>query len=401
MGPRDLLIYQEATMWFFNSPEVIFGEDALSYLEEIKGHRAFIVTDANVLSLGFPVDVASSLQRAGLEVKVFADIEPEPSLQTVRRGAEMMQSFAPDWVVGVGGGSVMDAAKAMWILYEHPEINPAAISPIERIPLRRKARLICVPTTAGTGAEVTWAMVLTDQEEGRKLGLGVRDALADIAIVDPRFTMHLPSSLTAATGMDVLTHAVEGYSSTWANDFTDGLCLQAARMVFEYLPRAVEKGASDPEAREKMANAATIAGLGFGNSMAALAHAMGHSAGAVLHIHHGRVVGLLLPYTIEFVANQGVGRYADLARWLELPASNEQEAAASLARAIRDLARRIGEPLSLQDAGVDEAVFRSHLERLCDLTEADPTIVTSRRIPDRGELCRLFEYVYAGRPIDF
>ncbi len=388
-------------MWFFNSPEIIFGEDALSYLEELEGHRAFIVTDANVLALGFPEEVEAILRRSGLEVHTFSDVEPEPSLQTVRQGAAAMAAFAPDWIVGIGGGSVMDAAKAMWILYEHPDIDPAAISPIERIPLRRKARLICIPTTAGTGAEVTWAIVLTDRQEGRKLGLGTRDALADIAIVDPRFTRDLPPAITAATGMDVLTHAVEGYSSTWANDFTDGLCLQAARMVFEYLPRAVELGARDPESREKMANAATIAGLGFGNSMAALAHAMGHSAGSVFHIHHGRVVGLLLPYTIEFVARGGVGRYADLARWLGLPAADDQEAGLSLANAVRELARRIGEPLSLRDAGVPEERFRAHLEQLCDFAEADPTIVTSRRVPTRDELCRLFEYAYRGDPVDF
>ena len=388
-------------MWFFNSPEVVFGEDALSYLEELEGHRAFIVTDATVAALGFPQMVQKRLEKAGIASQVFAEVEPEPSLQTVRRGAEAMRAFRPDWVIGLGGGSAMDAAKAMWILYENPGLDPAAISPIERIPLRRLARLICIPTTAGTGAEATWAIVLTDREEGRKLGLGARDALADIAIVDPRFTQHLPPSITAATGMDVLTHAVEGYSSMWANDFTDGLCLKAARMVFEYLPRAVAHGADDPEAREKMANAATIAGLGFGNSMAALAHAMGHSAGAVFHLHHGRVVGLLLPYTIEFVANGGVGRYRDLARWLDLPAANETEAAHALASAIRDLARRIGEPLSLRDAGVDEVALRENLERLCDFAEADPTIVTSRRIPDRAELCRLFEYAHAGKRVDF
>ncbi len=388
-------------MWFFNSPEIVFGEDALSYLEELEGRRAFIVTDENIVRLGFAEDVQKRLKQAGIESQVFAGVEPEPSLQTVRRGAAAMRAYEPDWIIGLGGGSCMDAAKAMWILYERPDMEPDAISPLERLGLRKKARLICIPTTAGTGAEVTWAIVLTDREEGRKLGLGTREAVADIAIVDPAFTLHLPRDLTAATGMDVLTHAVEGYSSTWANDFTDGLCLQAARLVFEYLPRAVEHGADAPEAREKMANAATIAGLGFGNSMAALAHAMGHSAGAVFHLHHGRVVGLFLPYTIGYTANGGVGRYRDLAAFLGLPAESEEEAGKALAEAVRDLARRIGEPTSLQEAGVSRQDFEEHLERLCDLAEADPTIVTSRRIPTRDELARLFRHAYTGRLVDF
>ena len=388
-------------MWFFNSPEVIFGEDALSYLQQLQGQRAFIVTDANIAALGFPARVQEHLEQAGIESRVFAEVEPEPSLQTVRRGAEAMRAYEPDWIIGLGGGSCMDAAKAMWILYERPDMDPAAINPMESLGLRRKARLIAIPTTAGTGAEATWAIVLTDREEGRKLGLGSREALPDIAIVDPAFTMHLPPGLTAATGMDVLTHAVEGFTCTWANDFTDGLCLQAVRLVFTYLPRAVASGAADPEAREKMANAATLGGLGFGNSMASLAHAMGHSAGAVFHLHHGRVVGLLLPYTIEYVANGGSGRYRELAQFLGLPADDEKRAGKALAQAIRELARQIGEPLSLREAGVERATFEAQLERLCDLAESDPTIVTAYRVPSREELSALFRYAFDGKEVDF
>ncbi len=388
-------------MWFFNSPEIVFGEDALSYLEQLQGQRAFIVTDATLASLGFPDRVQERLARAGIDSLVFAEVEPEPSLQTVLQGAEHMRSYKPDWIIGLGGGSCMDAAKAMWVLYEHPDIDPAAINPVDVLELRRKARLITIPTTAGTGAEVTWAIVLTDTREGRKLALGARQAQPDIALVDPAFTMHLPAGMTAATGMDVLTHAVEGFTCTWANDFTDGLCLQAARMVFATLPRAVEAGAEDPEAREKMANAATIAGLGFGNSMASLAHAMGHSAGALFHLHHGRVVGLLLPYTIEFVAIGGKGRYAELARFLDLPAQDEQQAGFALADAIRRLAERIGEPLSLRDAGVSTQDFENQLERLCDLAEMDPTVITGFRVPSREELARLFRYAYEGKRVDF
>lgn len=388
-------------MWFFGSPEVVFGEDALDYLEQVQGQRAFIVTDPVINNLGFPARVQARLQAAGIESTVFAEVEPEPSLQTVQRGAEAMRAYNPDWIIGLGGGSSMDAAKAMWILYERPDISPDAISPLQPLGLRRKARLICIPTTAGTGSEATWAIVLTDTGEGRKLGLGSREAMADIAIVDPQFTVDLPRQITADTGLDVLTHAVEGYTSTWANDFTDGLCLQATRLVFTYLPRAVNQGAQDAEAREKMANAAAIAGLGFGNAMVALAHAMGHSAGAAFHIPHGRIVGLLLPYTIEYTANAGVGRYRDLAHILNLPAADEAEAAARLVGAIRDLMRQIDQPLSLQQAGVSRQDFETRLETLCEHAEADPAIVTTRRIPDREELARLFRHAYEGRPVDF
>ena len=388
-------------MWFFNSPEIVYGEGALSYLEQISGRRAFIVTDEVLSQLGFPARVQKHLARAGIESTVFAEVEPEPSLETVRRGAEAMRHYEPDWVIGLGGGSCMDAAKAMWVLYERPDIAPDAISPLEPLGLRRKARLICIPTTAGTGAEATWAIVLTDRAEGRKLGLGSREALPDIAIVDPEFTRELPPHITAATGMDALTHAIEGFSSTWANPFSDGLCLQAARLVFTYLPRAVHNGSTDPEAREMMAIAATMAGLGFGNSMAALAHALGHSAGAIFHIHHGRIVGLFLPYTIEFTANGEDSRYQEMARFLGLTAENERSAARSLAQAVRDLARQIGEPLSLREAGVTAEALEEAMERLCDFAEADPTAVTSRRVPSREELRRLFHYAWEGRPVDF
>jgi alcohol dehydrogenase class IV len=193
----------------------------------------------------------------------------------VKRGAAAMSQYGPDWVIGLGGGSAMDAAKAMWVLYECPDMEPEEINPMIPLGLRQKARLIAIPTTSGTGAEVTWVVILTDTEDRRKLVLGSRENVADIAIVDPALVVKLPPQITADTGMDALSHAIEGYTSAWHNDFSDGLCLKAIQMVFDYLPRAYADG-DDKEAREKMHSAATIAGLGFGNSMGALAHAMGH-----------------------------------------------------------------------------------------------------------------------------
>jgi len=387
-------------MWYFNSPLIVFGEDALSELEHIEGERAFIVTDENIARLGLVDAVVARLQVAGLEHQVFAKVEHDPSTETVRRGAEQMRQYQPDWIIGLGGGSPMDAAKAMWVLYEHPELVPEEINPVVPIKLREKARLITIPTTSGTGADVTWGIVLTDTQEGRKLALGSRENMADIAIVDPVLVANLPSRITADTGMDALTHAIEGYSVSWHNDFCDGPCLVATKLVFDYLPRAVADGA-DTEAREKMHNAATIAGLGFGNSLAALAHAMGHSLGAIFHIPHGRTVGLVLPSTIEFSWRMAAERYADIARFVGIEAGSPREAARMLASRIRDLARTVGQPLSLAEAGISEQQFEDALPKLVENAECDACLVVSPRIPDTSKLERLYRYAFAGKLVDF
>ncbi|MFQ5399792.1 MAG: iron-containing alcohol dehydrogenase [Anaerolineae bacterium] len=389
-------------MWFFRCPEYYFGEDALSQLEMLSGRRAFIVTDANILSLGFVERVQAHLTAAGIVSRVFAEVEPDPSLETVRCGAEAMLEDEPDWIIGLGGGSCMDAAKAMWILYERPDIDPEGISPMIDLGLRRKARLVCIPTTAGTGSESGYGVVLTNRQEQRKITLGSREATPDLAIVDPSFTVGLPAQITADTGIDVLSHAVEGYSSSWANDFTDGPCLQAARMVFAYLPRAAANGAADMEAREKMANAAAIAGMALGNSQVALAHALGHSAGAAFkRLPHGRITAVFLPYTIEFVANGNVGRYQELAFSLGLPAQDEHQAAAELAQAIRRLMGEVGLPTSLADAGVSHDEFETALPLMIEHVEGDTNTLVSRRIPEGEEVERLFRYAYQGCPVDF
>jgi alcohol dehydrogenase class IV len=388
-------------MWQFHSPEIIFGEDALNRLEQLQGQRVFIVTDSTIAGLGWVERVTRHLNGMRGSTLVFSDVEPEPSLETIRRGAEAMRAHEPDWIIGLGGGSVMDAAKAMRILYERPDIAPEAINPFEPLGLGQKARLICIPTTAGTGAEITAGSVLKDTQARRKIEVASYEAVPDIAIIDPQLTAQMPASLTADTGIDVLAHAIEGYTCTWANDFSDGLCLQAARLVFTYLPRAVERGASDMEAREKMANAAAIAGLGMGSSHIALAHALGHSAGALFNLPHGRITGLFLPYTIEFTTNGGVGRYQDLARALGLPADDETQAARNLAQAVRDLMERVGLPLSLPAAGITRADFAENIAALCERAEMDAALITARRIPGREELEQLFERAFEGREINF
>jgi len=389
-------------MWFFRSPEIIFGEDALDYLEEIRGRRALIVTDKNIVALGFVQKVRDALSRSGFETAVFDQVEPNPSLETTQKGAKMAREYEPDWIVALGGGSCIDAAKSIWILYERPDLAPDEVAPTGTLGLRRKAHLIAIPTTSGTGAETTWPIVLTDTAEHRKISVGHPENIPDIAIVDPYFVRELPPQITADTGMDVLTHAVEGYTSQWHNDFSDGLCLKAIQIVFEYLPRAYERGSSDPEARERMHNAATIAGLGFGNSMAAMAHGLGHSLGALFPVPHGRAVGLFLPYTIEFTVRGDLPtRYAEIARFLGLPAGDEAEGADSLVDAIRGLVRRIDQPISLQEAGISRRDFESRLPKLIDNACDDSAMVVALRPPDDGEIEKIYRYAFEGKPVDF
>jgi alcohol dehydrogenase class IV len=389
-------------MWFFNSPEIVFGEEALSYLEQLEGRRAFIVTDAVVTQLGHTARVQSALQAAGFEAQVFDAVEPDPSIETARQGAAAMTAFEPDWIVGLGGGSALDAAKAMWILYERPDIDPEGINPIEKLHLRRKARLLAIPTTSGTGSEATWAVVLTNVAERRKLGLGNREAMPDVAILDPVFVMSLPPRVTADTGLDALTHAIEGYTCQWHNDLSDGLCLQAAQLVFEYLPRAYRDG-SDLEARTKLHNAACIAGLGFGNAAASLAHGMGHALGGVFHLPHGRAVGLVLPYVIEFCARADpcCTRYTALAHFLGLPCATEAESAANLAAAVRQLQLALDQPRTLAACGIARADLDREMDLLVSNAGNDNQTVTCTRIPDDTELRRMFEYIYEGKSINF
>lgn len=388
-------------MWYFVVPEVVFGQDALSHLAELKGKSAFIVTDKNIVKLGLIDKVKEQLSQAGIQASVFDEVEPDPSLQTVQKGVALMNQYGPDLVVAVGGGSVMDAAKAMRVQYERPDIKPEEINPfISDLGLGAKCKLVCIATTSGSGAEATFAVVLTDTADQRKLSLINREIVPDIAIVDPELAQAMPPQITADTGMDVLTHAVEGFTCAWKNDFTDGLCIKAIQLVFQYLPRVVKDGA-DMEAREKMHNAGCIAGIGYINALAAMAHAAGHSLGAVFHTPHGRAVGLFLPYTIEFIGEAREELWAEIAYAIKLEIPKEEKAATILAQAIRGLARSINQPLSIKETGISLDSFNKAMEKLIDNVMADGTLIVSARIPNVAETEKFFGYVYEGKSIDF
>ncbi len=388
-------------MWYFRSPEIVFGEDALEHLETLSGSRAIIIADPMMVKLGFVDLISQHLAQAGISCQTFSDVEPEPSAATILKGAKEMSAFEPDWIVGLGGGSAMDAAKAMWVMYVHPDMTPEDINPFEALNLRDKARLIAIPTTSGTGSEATWATVISEPS-GRKMGLNSPELLPDIAIVDPLLAQKMPPRLTADTGLDVLTHAIEAYTCNLRNDFSDGLALKAMQLVFTYLPRAVANG-DDMEARERMHNAATLAGLSFSNAMPALAHSLGHSLGAVFHVPHGRAVALFLPYTIQFTNNHpGETRFHELSRFLGLPAATPKEGADSLAKAVQELSVTVGQPLSIKEAiDVSEEEFEAALDQLVAFAEADSVIVMGNRIPDTNETAQLFRYAWQGKAIDF
>ncbi len=389
-------------MWYFVAPKVVFGPDSLSHLAELRASSAFIVTDKRIVGLGLIDPVKEQLALAETRVTaVFDDVEPDPSLQTVLKGVSLVNEHSPDLIVAVGGGSVMDAAKAIRVQYERPDIPLEEINPfVTDLGLGTRCRLVCISTTSGAGAEATFAVVLTDTADRRKLSLINREIVPDIAIVDPVMARAMPPKLTADTGMDVLTHAVEGYTCTWRNDFSDGLCMQAIQLVFQYLSRAVKDG-DDMEAREKMHNAACMAGIGFINSLSAMAHSAGHSLGAVFHVPHGRAVGLFLPYTIEFVGDAASDRWAEILHAIKQPVPRGVSAASVLARSIRELAREINQPVSIKEAGIAWEAVGEAMEKLIDNVMADGSLIVSARIPDAAETERFFQYAYDGRSIDF
>ncbi|WP_269435896.1 bifunctional acetaldehyde-CoA/alcohol dehydrogenase [Planomonospora sphaerica] len=409
--------------WFKIPAKIYFEPNAIRYLTDMPDvHRVTVVTDAVMTRLGYVDRIIDVLQRRGERValQIVDDVEPEPSVATVDRGAELMRSFRPDTIIALGGGSVMDAAKVMWLRYEHPEVVFADMKEkffdirkrAFRFPaLGERARLVCVPTTSGTGAEVTPFAVITDGATGKKYPLADYALTPSVAIVDPVLAADLPRVVTADSGFDALTHAIESYVSVYANDFTDGLALQAVKLVFRYLERAVQHGAADPEAREKMHNAGTIAGMSFGNAFLGIVHAMSHTLGATFHVAHGRTNALLLPHVIRYngtVPSKLSGwpkyedyrapeRFCEIAQALGLPAATPAEGVESLAAAVERLRDAVGIEPSFQRIGVDEEAFLTSLPQQAMNAYQDQCAPANPRMPMLDDMQTLMRAAYYGR----
>jgi alcohol dehydrogenase class IV len=353
-------------MWQFTSPrEIIFGEGALEYLEELEGERALVIAGETLRRMGIIDRVKEALEEADIEVIVFDQVEPEPGMETVRRGARMALDQCPDWIVGLGGGSSMDAAKAIWTLYERPDLDVGDISPLEYLDLRRRARLMLIPTTSGSGSETNWATVITDTDGRAKMELASRELVPDLVISDPSLAVTMPPSLTARTGMDALAHAIESYASSWRNDFSDALAMKAIATIFQYLPDAYADP-EDEEARERMHNAATMAGWAFGNSHVGMAHALGHAMGAIFGIDHGEVVALFLPHVIRYNGEEIAERYGEILDALDIGFEFEEDAPNILAQAIVELMNDLGLACDLCALGIDKDQFEAELENVVE-----------------------------------
>jgi acetaldehyde dehydrogenase/alcohol dehydrogenase len=409
--------------WFKVPPKIYFERNSIRYLGEMDGlERVTIVTDRTMGRLGFVQKISGILQaRPGpVVLQVIDNVEPNPELATVQAGAAMMRDFEPDTIVALGGGSAMDAAKIMWLMYEHPEIEFADTKEkffdirkrAYKFPaLGEKAKLIAIPTTSGTGSEVTPFAVISDPEAAQKYPLADYALTPNVAIVDPVLPMGLPATVTADSGFDALTHATEAYVSVYSNDYTDGLCLQAIKLIFENLERCVVHGAGDPEAREKMHNASTVAGMAFANAFLGLVHAMAHTLGNTFHVAHGRTNALLLPHVIRHNGQvcgkatpwpkaevyRAPERFQEIARMLGLPAATPEEGVESYARAVEELRAKCGIPASFQEEGVDETAFIEALPVQAMNAYADQCAPANPRMPMIDDMLELMTRAYYGK----
>jgi len=393
-------------MWKITVPRTIAaGEGALEYLKDVEGNRALIVTGKTVKKMGFADKVTSYLKEAGVESEVF-EVEPEPSIETVMKGAEVARNYAPDLIIGLGGGSNIDAAKAIWAHYERPDLEAGSINPFIELGLRKKARLISIPTTSGSGSEVSWATVITNAAEERKMEQANKELVPDIAIVDPEPTRVMPRKLVAETGFDALTHAVEAYVAPVGNDFSDALAIKAIQLVFKYLRRSYGNP-EDNEAKTKMHIAATMAGMAFSNSEVGIVHALGHVTGGVLKVPHGRAMAIILPYSVEYNAKAAMQKYAEIARAAGIEAKTDKEAVEKLVKTIRQLQRELEEPGSLKEAGIPQEEFEKKLDDLASkavksvVLRGNPRQSSPEEPLNLEDARKLYTYIYNGKKIDF
>ena len=414
---------RRVNMQWFKVPEKIYFEaGSIGYLEKMPNiERAFIVTDEGMVKLGYVDKILYHLRNRQQYVhsEIFSEVESDPSFDTIMKGVEAMKNFKPDVIIALGGGSPIDAAKGMWLFYEHPEADPEGLK-LKFMDIRKrtykfpklgtKCQMVAIPTTSGTGSEVTSFAVITDKEKNKKYPLADYELTPDVAIVDPDLVMSLPKSVTADTGMDVLTHALEAYVSNMASDYTDGLAEKAVELVFEYLEKAYDDG-TNKLAREKMHNASTIAGMAFTNAFLGVNHSIAHKIGAEFHLPHGRINAILLPYVVRynstkptkfvsfpkyeyFIADK---KYYEMAKKVGLKADNVEEGINSLIEKIKEMNEHMNIPKSFKDAGIDENEFLSKVDMLADRAFEDQCTTANPRVPLVSEIKQILLDSYYGK----
>ncbi len=416
---------RENMLWFRTPQKVYLKRGclpvALDELKTVMGKkRAFIVTDSFLYKNGFTKCITDKLDELGIQHTTFSDVEPDPTLACAKAGAEQMKTFEPDAIIALGGGSAMDAAKIMWVLYEHPEADFMDMA-MRFIDIRKriytfpkmgeKAYFIAIPTSAGTGSEVTPFAVITDEKSGVKYPLADYELLPNMAIIDTDLHMSAPKGLTAASGIDAVTHALEAIASMMATDYTDGLAKQALKVIFEYLPRAYDNGAADYEAREKMANAATMAGMAFANAFLGVCHSMAHKLGAFYHLPHGVANALLINEVLRFNAAEApakmgtfsqyayphtLERYAEVADYLGLGGKDDKEKLENLINAVEALKERVGIKKSIKEYGVDEKEFLERLDEMVEQAFDDQCTGANPRYPLMSEIKQMYLNAYYG-----
>ena len=406
--------------WFKVPSKIYFERDSIQYLQKMKNvSRVMIVTDQAMVKLGFLQRVIEQLELRPNKViyEVFSDVEPDPDITTVNRGAEIMKSFEPDTIVALGGGSVMDAAKVMWMFYEQPQVDFRDLvqkfmdirKRAFKFPeLGERAKYVGIPTTSGTGSEVTPFAVISDKANNRKYPLADYSLTPTIAIVDPALVMTVPDFVTADTGMDVLTHAIEAYTSTLANDYTDGLALQAIKLVFENLVSSVKN--ADFVSREKMHNASTMAGMAFANAFLGMSHSMAHKIGGFFHTVHGRTNAILLPYVIRYNGTRPAKaatwpkynyyradeKFQDIARMLGLPSSTPEEAVDALAKAVYELGEAVGIEMNFKAQGVNHKEWLATIHEIAMLAYEDQCSPANPRLPMVADMEEILADAYFG-----
>ena len=417
---------RENMLWF-RAPEKVYIKKgclpvALDELKNVMGKkRAFIVTDHFLYENGYTKPICDKLDEMGIVHTTFFDVQPDPTLENAKNGAAQMAAFKPDTIIALGGGSAMDAAKIMWVLYEHPEADFMDMA-MRFIDIRKrvytfpkmgeKAYFIAIPTSAGTGSEVTPFAVITDEKSGVKYPLADYELLPNMAIIDTDFHMSAPKGLTAASGIDAVTHAVEAYASMLATDYTDGLALKALKVIFEYLPKAYEDGQNDVLAREKMANAATMAGMAFANAFLGVCHSMAHKLGAFHHLPHGVANALMIEEVLRFNASEQpvkmgtfsqydhphtLSRYAEIADHLGLGGKNDSEKLENLIAAINDLKEKVGIKKTIKDYGIDEKAFLDNLDEMVEQAFDDQCTGANPRYPLMSEIKQMYLNAYYGK----